>query len=297
MASPVKDAKLQHISDGFTEVVERGKGWLKSQNPITGKFALTTQVGNIGWHRGAGPFTEADEIDTDWQIGAGTWDYEMTQADYQAYMDESGNYRYEDFLTGEYVNLNVTFFGWTNDEGASQQIPFNQVNASVSGDVLTWAELFGTGTALRIQTQTARLAKFLDVSNLTDLPAPTIGGTNIQLTFSYQMIRSSDIDVYVDGAKWNDNSTVTTADNIEFRQKSTGNPVWWFETPKAHDSSEDGIIAGSQTLKSAGANLFVDGHIPYSWISAATFPITIDPTVNPQVAQMMRARLLIQLLV
>jgi len=282
MAKPVIDARLKHEADGFTEVAERGKGWLKSRKPGTNQYALSTQVGNFGWHRGAGPFTALDEIDTDWQPTTGTWDYEMTRADYQAYIDTAGNYRYEDYLTGEYVNLNVTFFGWTNAEGASQQIPFDQVTPSVSGDVLTWAELFGTGTELRIQTQTARLAKFLDVANLTDLPAPTIGGTNIQLTFSYQMIRSSDLDVYVDGAKWNDNSTITTATNVEFRQKSTGNPVWWFRTPIANDANGE-QVEGSQTLKKAGVNLFVDGHIPYSWISSATFPITIDPTIDPQV--------------
>ena len=195
MASPVTEAKNKHIADGFTDVSDRGRGWLKSRKPGTNQYALTTQVGNIGWHRGAGYFTEADEVDTDWQPTTGTWDYEMTQADYQAYIDTSGNYRYEDYLTGEYVDLNVTFFGWTNDEGQTQQIAFNPVSPTVDGDVLTWDQLFGSGTALRIQTQTARLAKFLEVENLTALPVPTIGGTNIQLTFEYTLAHSKDISI------------------------------------------------------------------------------------------------------
>lgn len=282
MSSPVSVIKTQQYNSGFTEIVERGKGWLRSRNPVTGKLVLDASAGNRGWHRGVAPFSDTDEIDTDWQATTGTWDYEMTHADYQAYIDTAGNYRYEDYLTGEYVDLNVTFFGWTNDEGQSQQIPFNPVSPSVSGDILTWANLFGTGTAVRVQTQTGKLAKFIDVDNLTDLPAPTIGGTNIQLTFEYTLSHSNDIAVYIDGVLWDENGTMTSGNHVEFRQISTGNPVWWFMIPVAWDANNE-EVTGSQTFKQAGANLFVDGHIPYSWIQTATYPITIDPTINPTV--------------
>jgi hypothetical protein len=87
MASPARDAKLRHEQAGFTEVVERGRGWLRSRNSSTGRYALTTQVGNIGWHRGAGPFTEADEVDTALVASSRTgYDLEMTRADYTAHV-------------------------------------------------------------------------------------------------------------------------------------------------------------------------------------------------------------------
>lgn len=284
MASAIRDIKNKHFTAGFTEIVERGRGSLKSRRPQTNQYVFSTQVGNVGWHRGSGPFTEADEIDTDWQPTTGTWDYEMTQADYQAYIDTAGNYRYDDYLTGEYVNLNVTFFGWTNDEGQSQLIPFDSVVPTVDGDVMTWDGLWGAGTKLRIQTQTARLAKYLDFTSLSNLPPPTIGGTNIKLTMSYTLSRSNGVAIYADGVLWDENSTLTTSTEIEFRQTATGTPVWFFEIPRAWDNAFERVAyIGTQTLKQAGANLFVDAHIPYSWILNASFPITIDPSVTPQV--------------
>ena len=124
MASPVKDAKLKHETDGFTEVDERGKGWLRSRNPSTGQYALTTQVGNRGWHFGAGEFTEANEVDTAWVTGdSAPYRLRMELADYNAYagLDDAINFdagqivKYVNPDTGESVALQPQQLQWTND--------------------------------------------------------------------------------------------------------------------------------------------------------------------------------------
>ncbi len=296
MASPVKIAKQRAqilwpgcyvgqtpdmVSRGISA---RGRNYIVHVHPDNPNRAmLDTQVGGVGWHSGNGPFTEADEIDTAWAPSSGSWLWEMTHADFHAYLN-NGSYRYIDAPSGEYVNLDVTALEWRNNERQTQNIPLVTVSPSANDDIITWEGLFGSGTRLQVQAQTARLAKYLRLATSTSLPLPTIGGTDIQLVFRFRLQRSSGVSIFVDGSVWNENTQIRTGSLVEFRLVSTGELVWKFMVPYATDASQTpAIVMGTQVLKKTGANLFVEVEIPYSWLQTAIYPVTIDPTIDPQV--------------
>ena len=86
MASPVKLAKQNQINLGFTQVVERGRGWIKSRKPGANQFAYDSQVGGAGWHFGSAPYSDANEIDTAWVAGdSAPYRRRMVLADYNAF--------------------------------------------------------------------------------------------------------------------------------------------------------------------------------------------------------------------
>lgn len=291
MASPVKDAKnkVQAQFPGAS-VHSRGKGWIKHQHPTeTNRFIYQTQVGNRGWHFGNGPFDESHEVDTAWVVSSGQWDYEVTKNDFHSYIRDSVpvSYRYVAAETGHYVEITFNSIEWVNDEGASEgAAQFSQVTPVIDDDKIKWPDI-AAGWDVEIQAQTGRLAKWLYIDSLANLGSPAIGGTNIRLQIQLTYQKSRGLEVWVDGVKWGEknNTWVETAGDIEFRDETTQQPIFYFENPHGYDSSdpEVGIAPMVQRVRRTGANFYIEIDTPWSWLQSAVFPISLDATVNPQV--------------
>ncbi len=304
MAKPVKDAKLkaQTIWPGAT-VVERGKGSIKHQHPTNpNRFMLDTQVGGRGWHFGDGPFTEANEVDTAWvdadPVLDAPWRKKMVLADYNAYafreatlgFDQGQLIEYRHPASGEGVTFQPTQLQWTNDLGQLSPIEDPQsVSASIVDDTLRWIGAYGPGIDFQWEAQTARLMKYVNINSLVELGAPPqfiIDGGNPVLRIELLFQKSAGLEIWVDGALWNEksNNPQTTLNNVEFR--ADGVPVWWFKAPKAWDSDPSDNATDfnlTMRLRKSGPNLFVEILTPWSWLETAVYPVTVDVIVDYQV--------------
>ena len=295
MASPVKDAGLKHIAGGFTEVVERGRGWLRSRIPGTERYAWSSQGGSHGWHFGPEPFDEAHEVDTAWvntdPILDAPWQKKMVLADYNAYAFQEPTLGFNQGQLIEYrkdggvINFQPTQLQWTNDLGQISPIADPQaVSATITDDELKWIGAYGSGIDFRWQTQPAKLAKYVDVANLAQLGAPPqfiIDGGNPVLRVELLFQKSAGLEIWVDGVLWNEkaNNPKTTLDDVEFR--SGGVPIWYFKAPLSWDATGESVKP-SMCLRATVQSLFVDILTPWSWIESAVFPIVIDATLTLQ---------------
>jgi len=286
MARPVKDAKNKHIASGFTEIVNRGRGSLTSRKPGTDQHAFTTQVGGRGWHFGQEPFTEVNEVDTAWVVSSGLWDYEVTKNDFHSFVRDSVpvSYRYVDAATQHYVELTVNAVEWVNDEGQSETAAsFSQVTPTINDDEIKWSDI-ATGWDIRVQAQTGRLVKWLDIDSLANLGSPTIGGTNIRLQMRFTFQKSSGLEVWVNGVQWEEknNTWAETSGDIEFRDSITQQPVFYFQRPSGFDNIGD-VAPMSQRVRRLGVNFYAEVDTPWNWLQSATYPISLDETVDEQV--------------
>jgi hypothetical protein len=297
MAHPAKEARdrAQLAWPGAT-VVERRRNSIKHQNPLNpNKFMLDLGIGPMHF----GP-SENQEINTAWQPGIAPWDFQMTQAGYNAFAlsnFSSGQIvKYVHPGSGESIAFQPQQLQYTNDLNQIQAIANPQsVGAVVQNeDVLFWQGAFGAGMDIRWQAQTARLDKRLVVDQASRWPTPTaqiIAGGNpvARLQFIFQV--STGIDIFVNGVLWTrqPNSIRDTQTYVEFRLQGTGEVLWSFNLPRSNaapveDQDPDELL-GTFRLRRTGPNLFVEHRIPIAWLQAADYPIEIDVTIDESVGQ------------
>jgi hypothetical protein len=284
MANPAAEARVKAQAKwaGAT-VAERGRSFIRHQHPTEpNRFMLDSFIGPI--HYGPG---EDQEIDTAWQPSSGAWDYEAVENDFRYYVRDSVpvSYRYEDVATGHFAELTVNAIEWVNDEGQSAAATsFSQVTPTINDDRITWTNI-APGWHVRVESQTARLAKWLDIDSLASLGAPTIGGTNPALSFEFRFQKSVSLDMYIDGVLWDEkgNNPQSTASNVEFRDNTSGTPVFWFRAPIGNDVDGDPAPM-SLRVRKVGNNLLSAVRVPWAWLQAAAYPISLDDTIDPQVS-------------
>jgi hypothetical protein len=282
MANPAAQARANAQANwsGAT-VAERGRKFIRHQHPTDpNRFMLDTSIGAM--HYGA---QEDQEIDTAWVASAGAWDWEVTSNDFHCFIRDSVpvSYRYEDVATGHFVELTVNAVEWVNDEGDSEDaVTFSQVTPTIDDDAIKWTDI-AAGWDVRVQAQVQRLAKWLDIDSLANLGSPTIGGTNESLSFEVRFQKSSGLDIYIGGVLWNEqsNNPQTTTSDIEFRDSASGNPVFYFKAPLGNDFDGDSAPMVFH-VRRQGANLLSRVKTPWSWLQAATYPISLDDTVEDQ---------------
>jgi len=285
MASPAKDFRDNaQINHPGSIVVERGKRFIKHKTP-DGKFILDYSLGQI--HYGT---NYQNEIDTAWVDSTAPWDKEMTLANYNAYalttFSNGQVIKYIHPASGESITFQPQQLQFTNDLDQIQSIGNPQtVTAFVDDDTLIWSDAFGFHLNFAWEAQTARLAKKLTIDNLVSLGTPAqyiIDGGNpvLRLQFIFQI--SSNIDIYINGEAWDKTKTKETTGFVEFRNKTTGLPLWWFGNSHAIDNNDDEINPLQRFTRKAN-NLLVELRIPWAWLQGATYPVLIDPTITDQV--------------
>ena len=250
---------------------------------------------------GIGPMhfgiAEDQEINTAWQAGIAPWDFQMTQANYNAFALSDFNsgqiVKYVHPGSGESIDFQPQQLQYTNDLNQIQAIANPQsVNAAVQDDVLFWQGAFGAGMDIRWKAQTARLDKRLVVDQASRFPAPEQfildGGNPVaRLQFIFQV--SNGIDIFVNDVLWTrqPNSIRDTQAYVEFRLQRTGEVLWSFNLPRSfgapvEDQDPDELL-GTFRLRRTGPNLFVEHRIPIAWLQTADYPIEIDVTIDEQV--------------
>jgi len=285
MASPARKFrdKVQQDHPGSV-VIERGKNFIKQLTP-NGLNILDTSLGPI--HYGAGL---DQEIDTEWIDSVAPWDKEMTKADFNlfALTDFSSGQvvKYVHPESGQEITFEPQQLQFTNDLDQIQPVGDVQaVTAFVDDDELQWSGAFGSGLDFVWEAQTARLSKRLTVQNLSAIGTPEqyiVDGGNPMLRLQFIFQLSTGVDIYIDDELWDKNSTQDTDKIVEFRDSSTGDPLWWFGYAQAEDQETKGIVC-TQRYKKIANNLFVEIRVPWSWLENAVYPVTVDPTIDPQV--------------
>ena len=294
LAQEARD-KAQELWPGAS-VHSRGLGWIKHQHPTDeNKFILDSHVGPI--HYGAG---DDQEIDTAWQPGVSPqddpWLWKMTSAVFNVYAGPGTTdfnagqiVRYVHPFSGEDITFEAQQLQWINDLGQIEVIadPQQIEHTSIDDDTIHWQGAYGPGLDFRWQAQTARMAKYLTIQNLAAIGSPPqfiIDGGNPVLRMPFIFQKSSDLDIYIDGVLWNEksNNPQTTSGDVEFRLD--GESLWWFKKAVVEDASGNNSQFIQQRFRAQAQNLFVEILVPWSWLAAAVYPVTIDPTVDPQVA-------------
>src|SRR3990172_8965654 len=121
MAAPAKIARQLAEARGFTEVHQRGRGFLIMRQPGTNERCFDASAGDAGWHYGA---TFENEVDTAWLPGDAVWQWRMQQAEYQAEAKSlfigAPLVRYTDPTSGAWVTFQPRQLEYTNDLGSVQ---------------------------------------------------------------------------------------------------------------------------------------------------------------------------------
>jgi len=303
MANRAKDAReAAQVRWPGALVFARNRNTIVHQHPTNpDKFMVDARIGPM--HFGTG---EDQEIDTAWvedTISRPPWRYKMVLADYNAWAFRESTLQFNQGQLIEYVHPEssegITFqpmqLQWSNDlEQISPIGDAQAVSATVLDDRLTWIGAYGAGLDFRWEVQAARMFKALDVNSLAELGSPPqfiIDGGNPYLRLELLFQKSANVELLVDGVVWDEkaNNPQTTANDVEFRLKSTSEPLWYFRKPRAWGSEIGGLVGQDffleMHIRQSANNLFVQVRVPWSWLETAVFPLVIDATVevNPSV--------------
>jgi hypothetical protein len=296
MANLAKEArdKAQARWPGAT-VSARGRNAIVHLHPTDPRRGMIdTTIGPM--HYGAGDNTE---IDTAWEPSiTQPWLWQMVEAAYNVYagpgttdFDAGQIIEYVHPASGETVAFQPQQIQWTNDLDMIQAIASPQpVSSSIDDDTINWQGAYGPGLDFQWIAQTARLGKRLTIANLAAIGAPTqtiIDGGDPVLKLPFIFQKSNAIDIYIDGVLWDEksNNPQESTGDVEFRLSATGEPLWWFKQAWVEDKSEDVTQPTiTQRFRAQAQNLFVEILIPWAWLETAVYPVTVDPSVDYQIA-------------
>jgi hypothetical protein len=126
----------------------------------------------------------------------------------------------------------------------------------------------------------------LTINNLTALGTPAqyiLDGGNpaLKLQFIFQV--SQNVDVYINGEKWDKSKTKDTTGIVEFKHTNTGRVLWQFNPGFVYDQSDNDEITPQMRFRKKANNLFVEIRTPWTWLETAAYPVVIDPSVDDQV--------------
>ncbi|HUW31501.1 MAG TPA: hypothetical protein VM223_07795, partial [Planctomycetota bacterium] len=144
------------------------------------------------------------------------------------------------------------------------------------GGELRWSGAYGPGLDFTYTPSTHFFRKILSIDSLSRIGAPaayiTAGGNPVlQLNFVF----ASDLDLWIDGVKWDASSRRDTASIVEFRD-GTGAMHWWWGVPYATDANGE-HVDGTLRVKRQGASLYVSVLVPHAWLAGAQYPVRVDP--------------------
>lgn len=247
------------------------------------------------WHYGP---NNDQEIDTDWAASAvQPWLWQMVKADFNVYA-MPGNASFNAGQIIKYVHpesgSEITFqpqqLQWTNDLNQISAVAnVADVAGVVSENIITWPGAYGAGTSFDWAVQADRLQKRLTINSLAAPPAFVIAGGNPVLRTQFIIGKSSNVAIWIDGVRHDEkNKTqIDSVNAIEFRDTATQTVLWYFESASAWDSrttNEKNVPTVATRVRSTNQSVFIEILTPWSWLETAVFPITIDPSITPQVA-------------
>ena len=282
------------------EIIEKRTRNSKTQGLGGRKFAIDVSIGTIhymdnGWQ----------EIDNEFTPAVAPWDWKMLKAGYHIKVKE-------DFTAGQIIQFDVLDWTvkiqpmaleWTNDLDQIQQVSMpHDVTPIITNPIvdllpnvglpshqgtIDWPDAYGTGIDFQWKCTPSRLTKILTISQLSDLPVPQqyiLDGGNPVLRLNLIFDPSNDLDIFIDGQKWDKKSKTQTFKAIEFRKDDE--VLWSFMPLKYWDSSNDIETREGQsvaTIEKRGNKLYISIRVPYDWLQSAIFPAFIDTDVDVRV--------------
>lgn len=263
-------------------------------------YALDLSMASVHFQDAVGDW---QEIDSQFVPAVAPWDWEMTEAGYSVRVKEdfTAGQVIEFSKAGESVTLQPMALEWTNNLDQIQAIamPSNVAALVTNPEVdllpvvgvpghtgtIRWNDAYGPGVDFEWQTGASRLAKVIEIDDLASLPVPAqyiVDGGSPVLRFNMIFAPSAGVDIYVDGAIWDQRAKALTFSTIEFRK---GSEVLWGFMPLLYWGS--GTDWGGQsvaTLDKRGNSLYISIRVPYDWLQEAVFPVFIDVVVDEQTA-------------
>ena len=149
---------------------------------------------------------------------------------------------------------------------------------SAQGPVYTYHNVFGTTVNLEVIASTKYFQK-----NLVFTSAPIQVGTNPNYTATFKLTAATPLDIQVDGKLLSQYGTLTSTSQAEI--KNASGAISYILPPSAHQSGPDSNskyripLSVTYQLNSDGS-IDITKQIPYSWLSAATYPVRADLTFS-----------------
>jgi hypothetical protein len=254
------------------------------------KFILDASVGAWNYKAPWKGVTEWTEIVPGWEAAVAPWEYQSAQAEYdvKAVTDITAGQVVEWCRDAACIALQPMALNWTNALDQIQQISMPSA-ASVfflEETTLGWDEAYGRGLQISFRLGNTQLREELRIDSWNSLPPPAAfildGGAPV-LELNFVLDVPDGLDLWVDGQAWDKKTTTDTPNAIEFR--GANGTAFYALTPTACDSDteEPECIKGVLRLKKQGGSLYISKRIDYSWLTAATYPVTIDPPLDLQV--------------
>jgi hypothetical protein len=238
------------------------------------------------------------EIDNIFEPDVAPYNWKMTKDGYNVRVKEdfTAGQIIGFFKLGESVFFQPMAFEWTNDLDQIQQISMPQdviptvtnpdtiilpkVGIPSHEGTIRWNDAYGPNIDFQWKCTPGRLEKVLEISDLSDLPAPQqyiIDGGNPVLRLNLIFDPSNDLDIFVDGQEWDKKAKEQTFTAIIFSKD--GEALWEFKPLRYWDSvlNEGQSIA---TVDKRGNSLYIEIRVPYDYLQTAVFPVFIDVDVD-----------------
>lgn len=288
---PAKGTWIEQVN----KRTRNGKKRVDSLDPR--HFAVDVSIGSIHYKENG----EWLEIDNIFEPAIAPWDWQMLKAGYHIRVKEdfTAGQIIEFEKQGETIQFQPMALEWTNDLDQIQQVSMPQdVTPTITNPevdllpavgmpshqgTIRWDNAYGEGIDFEWRCTATRLVKILEVENLNKLPVPEqyiLDGGNPVLRLNLIFDSSKDVNIYVDGEKWDKKAKKLTFKAIEFRKD--GKVLWGF-MPLRYWDSEDNQGQSVATLEKRGNKLYISIRVPYEWLQSAVYPVFIDTTVDEQV--------------
>ncbi|NOQ38210.1 hypothetical protein GQ472_04950, partial [archaeon] len=181
-----------------------------------------------------------------------------------------------------YVTNQPNSLNYRSGIGGLQQLSIPQsITGAPDGSTMIYPGIFGANYNLTYEYTADRLIKRLILNTTPQAPQQYIlDGGNVTLDMDYVIDYAVNLDIYINGALWDESETETT-ERVDFKDTDTGETVFYLPKPYAYDSAYYSTES-TYRLKKTGNTIYLILKTPYEWLSdtSRAYPVIIDPSTD-----------------
>ncbi|MCC6758624.1 MAG: hypothetical protein IT395_03255, partial [Candidatus Omnitrophica bacterium] len=224
------------------------------------------------------------DIDTRWQPSTSPWDYQMVDNDYQAFvkkdfgehkilrLEKNGHY-----LTAVPKDLSVQGKVIATPQAVTGEVTNKPFDIISGGGFIEWKNAYGPGLDFKYTPHSINFVKILRVDQRATLEKLIHRAVAPADQLSLSLHFSTDLDVFVDGKKWDGKKTVKTG-HVEFKDKA-GVIQWQWNDPIATDAKNKTIV-GKFLIRPESVGFNVSVQFSLQQLQEASYPVEIDPVIS-----------------
>lgn len=206
------------------------------------------------------------------------WSYESIGLYEAHFMDDSSSGQTVRFESGgAHITLQPMALNWRNDLNQLEQISMIQNVAGTPNDNrMNYLGAYGATIHLEYIAEETTLKENIKLEN--KIPEPSqyiIDGGNAALETNF-IFSTNAFNIEIDGEEWDKQTATATSSSVTIKN-SEGETLYKLPPPIATDASGD-TITGTYHFKKSGVSLYISHHTPKTWLDAASYPVTIDPS-------------------